>query len=164
MNEILRDRLAWLHHLIGRDVLAPAEGAGDFSHIVSDLLLEYGMMTSPNCNGRHRPRRMETILKNLTAMRNASRRHMEGDEGNFITLVQTHNKVLKCYRHQQITREMCKHEQEEFRKNPWQYAHKKLQLSNNPDPSFDHGAATNYFKETNSDSTVTCQHITRLDP
>ena len=49
---------------------------------------------------------------------------------------------------------MCKHEQE-FRKNSWQYAHKKLQPSNNPDPSFDHGATTNYFKETYSDSTVT---------
>ena len=154
MDEILRDCLAWLHHLIGRDVLSPAEGAGEFSHIVSDLLLEYEVIILLTCNGRHRPRRMETVLKKLTDMKNASRRHMEGDEGNFIILVRTHNKVLKCHHRQQITREMCKNEQE-FRKNPWQYVHKKLQPSNNPDPSFDHGTATTYFKETYSDSTVT---------
>ena len=112
------------------------------------------MIILPTCNGRHRPRRMETILKNLTDMKNASRRHMDGYDGNFITLVRTHNKVLKCHRRQQITREMCKNGQE-FRKNPWQYVHKKLQPSNNPDPSFDHSSATSYFTETYSDSTVT---------
>lgn len=78
---------------------------------------------------------------------------MQGDKGNFITMVRTHNKVLKCFRRQQITREMCKHEQE-FRKNPWEYVHKRLQSSNCPDPSFSCDTATNYFTDTYSDSTV----------
>ena len=59
LDDILRNRLAWLHHSIGRDALSPTEGAREFSHIVSDLLLEYEVITLPTCNGRHRPRKME---------------------------------------------------------------------------------------------------------
>ena len=38
LDEILRDGLALLHHALGSNVLAPDEAAGQFSHIVSDLL------------------------------------------------------------------------------------------------------------------------------
>ena len=37
LDEILRDRLGWLHHSLGSDVLAPSEAAEQFSHIVGDL-------------------------------------------------------------------------------------------------------------------------------
>ena len=70
LDEILRDRLAWLHHSIGRNVLSPDEGAEQFSHIVGDLLLEYQVIALPSGNGRHRPRRLETTLENLSAMKN----------------------------------------------------------------------------------------------
>ena len=62
LDEILRDLLAWLHHSIGRNVLSLDEGAEQFSHIVSDLLLEYQVITLPSGNGRHRLRRLETTL------------------------------------------------------------------------------------------------------
>ena len=64
LDEILRDRLAWLHHSLGSDGLPPTEAAEQFSNIVGDLLLEYGLTKSPYCrgNGRHRPRRIESTL------------------------------------------------------------------------------------------------------
>ena len=43
-DEILRDRLAWLHHSLGCNQLALDEAADQFSHIVSDLLLKYGII------------------------------------------------------------------------------------------------------------------------
>ena len=45
LDEVLRGRLAWLHHALGSDVLAPDEAAEQFSHILSDLLLECGEVT-----------------------------------------------------------------------------------------------------------------------
>ena len=32
LDKILRDLLAWLHHALGSDVLAPGEAAGQFSN------------------------------------------------------------------------------------------------------------------------------------
>jgi len=48
---------------------------------------------------------------------------------------------------------MCKNEQD-FQKNPLEYAHKKLQDSNNSELKFDCTTATAYFINTYSDNTV----------
>ena len=48
---------------------------------------------------------------------------------------------------------MCKNERD-FQKNPWEYAHKKLQHSENSEPSFDCTTATTYFTNTYSNCTV----------
>jgi len=86
-------------------------------------------------------------------MKNNLHKHMYSGDGNFLTLVRTHNKVLRCFRHQQITKEVTKSEQN-FWKNPWEYAHKKLQPAENSDPTFDCETAFSYFTNTCSDSTV----------
>ena len=128
MDRILRGRLGWLHHSLGQDLLPAVEAAEQFSYIVGDLLAEYGLVHSISCSGRHRPRRIETSVGNLAKMKNLSRKSMQSDNANFITLVRTHNKVLRCYHRQLISRETCRHEQE-FRSNPWKYVNKRLKPS-----------------------------------
>ena len=91
LDEVLRGRLAWLHHALGSDVLAPDEAAEQFSHILSDLLLEFEVITPPRDHSRHRPRRIETTLKNLVSMKNMYRRNLQSCDRNFITLVRAHN-------------------------------------------------------------------------
>ena len=53
--------------------------------------------------------------------------------------------TIKCfgvsYRRHQRTDEVCKNERD-FRKNPWEYAHKNLQPSENTEPSFGSEVAT----------------------
>ena len=44
----------------------------------------------------------------------------------------------------------------DFRKNPWEYAHKKLQPTDNSDPTFDCVTASSYFTNMYSNSTVPC--------
>ena len=100
LDENLRTRLAWLHHSLGRDVLPPVEVAEQFSNILGDLLLEYGLTTSSSYNGRHRPRRIETTLTALSTMKNHSRKYMKSDAGNFLNIVRAHNKVFHCYSRQ----------------------------------------------------------------
>jgi len=48
-----------LHHSLGGDDLVALEVAEQFSHIVSDLLLEYEVIKLPHHNGCHRLRRIE---------------------------------------------------------------------------------------------------------
>ena len=43
----------------------------------------------------------------------------------------------------------------DFRKYPWEYAHKKLQPSDSREPTFDCDTASSYFSSTYSDNTVT---------
>jgi len=87
LDSILRDCLGWLHHSLGCDSLVAVETAVQFSNIVGDLLMEFGLIKSSNCSGHHRPRCIETSVKNLSIMKNTSRKYMQGDNGNFITLV-----------------------------------------------------------------------------
>ena len=144
LAKILRDRLEWLHHSLSCNLLPAAEAAVQFSNILADLLVEYGLINSQHCSGRHRPRCTEKSLENLSVMKNVLRKNMHSDSGNFVILVQAHNKVLKCYHRQVNSREMCRQERE-FRSNPWKYVNKRLQPSNSPDPSFDCCTATSYF-------------------
>jgi len=58
-------RLGWLHHSLGSDDLPPAEAAEQFSCVVGDLIMEYGIVKSPCVYGQHRPCRIETTLQNL---------------------------------------------------------------------------------------------------
>ena len=95
LDGILRNRLAWLYHSLGCDVLLPTEAAEQFSNIVGDLLLEYGLTRSSSCNGRHRPRQIETTIRNLSMMKNSLRKNIKSDR-NFIDVVRAHNKVLRC--------------------------------------------------------------------
>ena len=146
LDRILRDRLGWLHHSLSCDSLSAVEAAVQFSSIVGDLLMEFGLIKSSNCSGHHHPRRIETSVKNLSIMKNASRKYMQSDNGNFITLVRAHNKVLNCFHRQVNSRETCRQERE-FRDNPWKYVNKRLKPSDNTDPSFDCCTATSYFSE-----------------
>ena len=107
LDSILRDRLGWLHHSLSCDSLPAVEAAAQFSNIVSDLLMEHGLVKCAQPRGRHRPRRIEETLKHLSTMKNNSRKHMQNDNGNFITLVRSHNKVLRCFRRQVNSRETC---------------------------------------------------------
>ena len=135
-------------------LLPAAEAAAQFSNIMFDLLMEYGVVHCTQPHGRHRPRRIETTLRNLAVMKNDSHKFMQRDNGNFLTLVRSHNRVLRCYHCQVNNRETCRQERD-FRKNPWKYLNKRLQLSNNPDPSFTCDVAISHFTETYSDDTVT---------
>ena len=128
-------------------MLPLAEAAEQFSNIVDDLLLEYGLNKSPYCSssGRHRPRHIESTLLSLSVTKNRLRKNIKRNVGDFIDVVRVHNKVLRCYRRQQRTNEMCKNERN-FRKNPWEFAHKKLQPSDSTEPSFDAIAATIIFR------------------
>ena len=157
LDGILRNRLAWLHHSLGCDVLLPTEAVEQFSNIVGDLLLEYRLTRSSSCNGRHRPCQIKTTLQNLSMMKNSLRKNIKSDR-NFIDVVRTHNKVLRCYRRHQRTDEVCKNERD-FRKNPWEYAHKNLQPSENTEPLFGSEVATIHFTNTYSDSSVTYGNV-----
>jgi len=53
LDNILRDRLGWLHHSLGCDSLPAAEAAVQFSNVVSDLLMEFRLIKSSYCSGRH---------------------------------------------------------------------------------------------------------------
>ena len=86
LDGILRDRLAWLHHSLGSDGLLPTEAVEQFSNIVGDLLLEYGLTKSPYCrgNGRHRPRRIESTLQSLSVTKNRLRKNSSVFHQEFI--------------------------------------------------------------------------------
>jgi len=159
LDQILSDRLARLHHSLGNDVLPPAEAAQQFSNIVGDLLLEYGLSKSAyyGTNGRHRPRHIESTLLSLSVTKNRLHKNINSNSQGFIDVVRAHNKVLRCYHRQQRTNEVCKNERD-FLKNPWEYAHKKLQPSDSTEPSFDAEAATIYFTNTYSDNSVTYEN------
>ena len=124
LNETLRERLGWLHFSSGCDDLAPAEAAEQFSNIVGDLLMEYGITEPPCVHGWHRPRRIETTLQNLSALKKNSHKNLPNSK-DFLYIFRAHNKVLKCFRSVQNSKDMCKNERE-FRHNPWEYAHAKL--------------------------------------
>ena len=44
LDQILHDRLGWLHHLLSCGMLSAVEAAVQFSNIMADLLLEYGLV------------------------------------------------------------------------------------------------------------------------
>ena len=112
LDMILRDRLCWLHHSLSCDLLPAAEAAAQFSNIVFDLLMEYGVVHCTQPRGRHHPRHIETTLRNLAVMKNDSRKFMQRDNGNFLTLVRSHNRVLQCYHRQVNNRETCRQERD----------------------------------------------------
>ena len=89
--------------------------------------------------------------------KNRLRKNIKSNTEDFIDVVRAHNKVLRCYRRQQRTNEVCKNEWD-FRRNPWEYTHKKLQPSDSTEPSFDSVAATVYFTNTYSDYSVTYEN------
>ena len=92
LNDVLRNRLGWLHHSVSCDDLSPVEAAEQFSNFVSDLLQEYGVM-KPSCgNGRHRPRQIEIAVQNLSLLKNNSRKDMNRSK-EFLHVVRAHNKA-----------------------------------------------------------------------
>jgi len=152
LNDLLRTRLGWLHHSLGCDDLSPVEAAEQFSNFVSDLLQEYGVVKSSSGSGRHRPRRIEVAVQNLSLMKNNSRKG-PSHSNELLHLVRAHNKVLKCYRSDQNNKNICKNEKD-FRHNPWEYARKKLLPSDNVSPLFDCNTASTFFTQTYSDSSL----------
>ena len=100
MDDTLHQHLSSLHHLLGNNVMDPATAAEDFSHLLSELLLELGMIESaPNSRPQrsHRPHPIKATLRNLSRMKNAARKSANTNCDKFVQLVRAHHVVKKCY-------------------------------------------------------------------
>ena len=148
VDELLRERLSVLHHLLGCEAVDPASAAKDFSHAVGGLLFDLCIISDrPATSGHpgpHRVRPVETTLRNLTHMKNAARKSISSGD-KFVHLVRAHNKVKKCHLKEQRAHDVTKNERE-FRKNPWEYAQKRLISAKSlAEPSFPASTAVEHF-------------------
>ena len=75
---------------------------------------------------------------------------IETDCDKFVQLVRAHHKVKKCHSNQQHAHDISRNEKE-FRKNPWEYAQKKLAPAKDAtEPSFSVSTAVEHFTQTYS--------------
>ena len=95
MDDLSRERLSVLHHLLGCDVVDSA-AAEEFSHVLGALLLEQRIISATTtCSGPHWPRPTESALKNLSRMKNSARKFIHHRCDEFLNLVRAHHTVKK---------------------------------------------------------------------